>query len=84
MGLGRAEKGPFGPFSAFQGPAKAGWAMKGFPKGSQRVPEGFPKGSRRVPEGLGRHPGGFGRHLKAVRIILGSFWGVSGHFGQAL
>ena len=73
MGLEKAEKGPFGPFSPFQSLAKAGWAMKG-----------FPKGSRRVPEGLGRHPGGCGRHLKAVRVILGSFLGVSGHFGLAL
>ena len=51
MGLGRAEKGPLGPFSAFQcpfssfqGPIKIGRALKGFPKGSRRVG----KASRRV------------------------------------
>ena len=65
--LERAEKGPFGPFSAVQGPAKAGWAMKGFPKGSQRVPEGFPKDWEGIPAGV-----------DGICRPLGSFWG---HFG---
>ena len=63
--------GPFsafqGPFSSFQGPIKIGRALKGFPKCSRRV---------------GKAPGGCGRHLKAFRVILGSFWGVSGHLGH--
>ena len=44
MGLGGAEKGPFGPFSAFPRPGK----VRTIP---ERVPEGFPrvgKASRRV------------------------------------
>jgi len=34
--------------------------------------------SERVHEGLGRHPGGYGRHLNVFRVILGG----TGHFGR--
>ena len=70
MDLGRAEKGPLGPFSAFQGPKKAGIPLKG-----------LPTGSRRVPEGLGRHPDGYGRHLKAYFDCFGL---SGGYFGVIL
>ena len=70
VGLGRAEKGALGPFSAFQGPGKTGGALKEFPKGSRRVPKGFPKGWEGIPAGVEGFEGSWG-HFGGFPAILG-------------
>ena len=53
LGLGRAEKVLFGPFSAFQGLGKTGRSLKGFPKDWEGIL------AREGVEGICRHLGTF-------------------------
>ena len=61
---GNIQNGPW------KGRKRPFWAIFGLSR-----PNKDREDSERVPEGLGRHPGGRGRHLKAFRVILGSFFG---------
>ena len=70
MGLGRAAKGPSGPFSAFQGPGKTGQALKGFPKGWEGIPAGV--------DGIWRHLEALWGHLGGPAIWAGHL----GHLGH--